>query len=238
MCWIEQATVVSEMLVSVVMSTRDRASIVLNAIASVQAQSYPNWELIVVDNGSDDNTSEVLGSVDDARIRCLRVDDRGSPVAAGRNRALAEAKGQVVTYLDDDNLMHPHWLRSLVWAFSRWPDVDTAYGARIVEDTRPFREVPHEMPLVQLEPFDRGRLETEMSFIDINVFAHRDGLSGGRFDESFTACADWDLFLRLTADKPALTLPVVAVLYSTSAPNRLIDTPAFWEEVSRIHNRS
>ena len=234
--WVARADVPAGPLVSVIMPTRNRAKLLPTAIGSVLDQSYPSWELVVVDDGSEDETWDVLTAWEDPRVRGIRGEQAG--VAAARNRGLADARGSVVAYLDDDNRMHPDWLRSVVWALGRWPDVDVVFGARIAEDSRPYRDIPHEMPILMFEPFDREKLETDVNTVDMNVLAHRAGLPEARFDESLTGCADWDLVLRLTESQPPLALPVLATLYGTSAADRLSDQPEFWEEAALIRSRA
>lgn len=112
-----------------VMPTRDRSGLLRRAIASVQTQTHVAWELIVVDDRSSDDTPEVLREIEDSRIRSFASPGRGAPAA--RNKGLAEARGNVVTYLDDDNVMLPHWLATVAWAFDRFADCDITYGARI-----------------------------------------------------------------------------------------------------------
>jgi Glycosyl transferase family 2 len=125
----------SELPVSVIIPTRSRPALVREAIASVQAQSHVQWEAIVVDDGSVDDTRATLAAIDDDRVRCLRTDGLGS--AGARNAGLQFASGQAIAYLDDDNIMLPGWLAAVAWAFSRFDDVDVLYGARVVEDETP-----------------------------------------------------------------------------------------------------
>src|SRR5207245_10697763 len=99
-------------------------------VASVRATSYANWELLSVADGSDDETPERLAAVDDPRIRSFRVPHAGS--SAARNAALDQATGAIIAYIDDDNVMHPLWLKSVAWAFDQRPNVDVLYGAIIL----------------------------------------------------------------------------------------------------------
>ena len=172
------------------------------AIASLLAQEYANWELLVVDDGSTDDTAAVLDAIDDDRVRSLRGDHGGC--CAARNLALDQVKGEVVVYLDDDNVMHPRWLKSVAWAFSQRPDVDVVMGARVIDDVDRVHDwrTAGGGPWIQFEPYDRERLE-QGNVADIGVIAHRAGLPEARFDEQLVSYGDWDLFLRLTQDGPA-----------------------------------
>lgn len=219
--WVEAAEVPTGPLISIVLPTRDRAALLRRAIASVEAQVYGNWELIVVDDGSTDGTGTFLGTITDPRIRVLRSPGLGC--AAARNLALDAARGDVVAYLDDDNTLDPLWCKALAWAFGQRPDVDVLYGARIIDDIdRVLHNGSGAMPTIHFEPFDRAALERG-NIADMGVLAHRNGLAAGRFDTSLDAHADWDLLLRLTEHTTPLELPVVACHYTSDAPGRLSD---------------
>ena len=138
--WLAAAPVESTTLISVVMPTRNRRPYLERAIASVLAQRHVALELVVVDDGSTDGTAELLAAIDDLRVRVLRT--AGVGTAAARNLALDAARGEIVAYLDDDNLMDPGWLRAVAWAFARWPDTELLYGARIIEDASALNSTP------------------------------------------------------------------------------------------------
>jgi predicted AlkP superfamily phosphohydrolase/phosphomutase len=219
--WVAAAEVPAELLVSIVLPTRNRATFVPRAIASVLAQVYDHWELLVVDDGSTDATAEVLAAVSDPRVRVLRTEGVGC--AAARNVALEVATGDVVAYLDDDNTLDPLWCKAVAWAFGQRPEVDVVYGARMIDDIdRISGRGSGSQPTVQFEPFDRDTLERG-NIVDMGVIAHRNGLPEGHFDPDLDAHADWDLFLRLTERRTPAELAVVACHYTSDAPGRLSD---------------
>jgi len=213
----------SDELVSVVMPTRNRATLVRRAIATVQRQTHAAWELLVVDDDSDDDTGAVLAEIaaGDERVRpmAVRGAERGRGGNGARNFALRHARGSLIAYLDDDNLMAPSWLRAVVWAFAEHPEATAVYGAMLCE-------VPGApAPIYRFEPWSRRRLE-EVCIVDQNVIAHRAGLREARFDETLDAIQDWDLFLRLTEAADPLRVPVVGAIYLQGAPRRLLNGPA------------
>lgn len=100
-------------LVSIIMATYNRAHTLPRAIDSVLAQTYTSWELIIVDDGSTDNTTDVLTGYTDPRIRVLQHQpNRG--VAAARNRGLDTIKGEWFTLLDSDDELVPRSLATLI----------------------------------------------------------------------------------------------------------------------------
>jgi glycosyltransferase involved in cell wall biosynthesis len=193
--------------VSIVMPTRNRASVIAEAIVSIQAQSYTDWELIIVDDGSNDGTDNAISALlSDPRIRYVAQEFSGH--SAARNRALREARGTLVAYLDSDNLWYPNFLAAALTVLRAYPDSDCIYGAL---DT-PFHVEARRTML--FERFDRNGL-LRQNFIDLNTLVHRRALidAYGGFDENLDRMVDWDLVLKFTQDKPARRVPVLAARY-------------------------
>lgn len=217
-------------VVSVILPTRNRAHVIAAAVTSVQAQRYPHWELIIIDDGSTDATAESLAPfLRDKRIRVVRQPPLGA--AAARNHGLKLARGSVIAYLDSDNVWYPAFLAAAVAAF-RNPDVEVAYGALIskshgLDGTR-----------ILYKPFDRTAL-LDNNFIDINTLVHRRELVDryGGFDERLDRLMDWDLVLRYTADRAATMLPVLAALYGGDEPDRITTTAPAGSNLFVIRNK-
>jgi O-antigen biosynthesis protein len=143
--------------------------------------------------------------------------------ASARNLALEAATGDIVVYLDDDNVFDQLWLKAVVWAFDQRPEVDVLYGARIMDDEDRIRRVGSgALPKLHFDPWDRPTIE-DHNIVDLGTVAHRSKLTEARFDPQLSAHDDWDLILRITKDHPPLPLPVLALYYSSDAPNRLGD---------------
>ena len=97
--------------VSVIMPAYNRETYIRESIDSVLAQSFTDFELIVVDDGSTDATAAIVESYTDRRIRLIRQSNRGVSVA--RNTGLEAARGQFITFLDSDDLYYPDFLNTL-----------------------------------------------------------------------------------------------------------------------------
>ena len=94
-------------LVSIIMPSYNTAKFISETIESVLVQTYTNWELIIVDDCSTDNTDEVVKSfLSDNRIKYI-TNEKNSGAAVSRNRALREAKGKWIAFLDSDDLWLP-----------------------------------------------------------------------------------------------------------------------------------
>ena len=100
-------------LVSIIMPSYNTALFIKETIQSVLNQTYTKWELIIVDDCSTDNTDDVLGTIKDSRIRYFK-NDKNSGAAVSRNKALREARGQWIAYLDSDDLWMPEKLEKQI----------------------------------------------------------------------------------------------------------------------------
>jgi glycosyltransferase involved in cell wall biosynthesis len=217
MAWLAREPPIDDVLVSVITPTYQRAERLAEAIRSVIAQRHENWEMVVVDDGSL-TAAKVAAAFGDDRITVYDADHGGACHA--RNVALEHVRGEIITYLDDDNWLDPGWLHAVAWAFRNHPDRSVLYGARIFDDSvRSYGAGEGGWPWLQFEPYDRQLLE-QGNMADMGVIAHRSGLDA-RFDESLVECGDWDFFLSLTERHEPLELPVIAFYYRTDGTDRL-----------------
>jgi glycosyltransferase involved in cell wall biosynthesis len=215
--WLRNAEVPETLLISVVMATRDRRELLAGAIASVKAQSYPRWELLVVDDGSTDDTAALLAREQDARVRCLASGGDGE--CAARNIGLDAAGGDVIAYLDDDNRFDPDWLKAIALTFTSLPHTAVAYGARVCDDFGRVHDGPSNgRPWMQFAAWDAEALK-RFNIADTNVLAHRP--SKERFDEALSFFGDWDLLLRLSQSGPPTEIPAIAAYYRTDVDGRM-----------------
>ncbi|HEX2576444.1 MAG TPA: glycosyltransferase family A protein, partial [Aquihabitans sp.] len=217
MAWLRQQQPSDDTLISVVIPTRNRSGVLGRAIDSVRNQTHTRWELLVVDDGSTDGTSELLARIDEPRLR--RFVGRGQGVAAARNVALDHAEGDLVVYLDDDNTFDPDWLKAVATAFAERPDATVGFGARLVDDFGRHHGGRYSGEVwMQQIPWDRDAVQ-DFNRVDMNVLAHRRGAA--RFDPELSFYADCDLLLALTVDEDPFEISAIAAHYTTTAPNRL-----------------
>ncbi|KPJ78751.1 MAG: glycosyl transferase [Deltaproteobacteria bacterium SG8_13] len=195
-------------LVSVIIPTYNRAGIVGEAVDSVLAQDYPDYELIVVDDGSTDATAEVLNRYGD-KIRTLRQKNRG--VSAARNAGIRSASGEFFAFLDSDDLWLPSKLGLQVAFFDRHPDAVVCQteeiwirnGVRV--NPRKRHRKPSGMifePSLQLCLVSPSAVMIRRSLFD----------QVGLFDESLPACEDYDLWLRVSCRYPVYRLSTALVV--------------------------
>lgn len=125
-------------LVSIIMPSWNTATYIAESIQSVLNQTYKHWELIIVDDCSSDNTAEVVSRFQDERIKFL-VNEHNLGAALTRNRAMREARGEWIAFLDSDDLWHPQKLEKqlqfmqdngYVFSYHEYEKID--------EDSRPL----------------------------------------------------------------------------------------------------
>src|SRR5688572_10357134 len=106
------------MSISIVIPTYNRAHLISRAIHSVLNQTFQSWELIIVDDGSTDNTEEIMGGfVADSRIKYYRKSNSGA--AESRNVGVQKASGKYITFLDSDDEADPSWLEKMLRTLAR-----------------------------------------------------------------------------------------------------------------------
>jgi glycosyltransferase involved in cell wall biosynthesis len=114
--------------VSIVMPAFNVASYIGAAIGSVVAQTFPDWELLIVNDGSTDDTAVAAQqwAESDRRIRIFHQPNRG--ISSARNRALAHATGEILAILDSDDLWEPRYLEEQLGVLRTHPDIDVVTG--------------------------------------------------------------------------------------------------------------
>jgi glycosyltransferase involved in cell wall biosynthesis len=141
-------------LVSIVMPLFNKASTVLETIASVRAQTVVDWELVVVDDGSTDGGAALVGDLGEQRICIVRQANAG--VSAARNRGLEAARSDLIAFLDADDLWHPCFLATILGLHADFPEARwyaTAY------EIHPPEGKPHVSRLRGTPGFTRGFLK-------------------------------------------------------------------------------
>ncbi|MCI0663393.1 MAG: glycosyltransferase family 2 protein, partial [Acidobacteria bacterium] len=205
-------------LVSIVMAAWNRGDIIERAIKSVLEQNYQNWELIIVDDGSTDDTRErVKRYALESRIRYVYRDHRNA--SAARNAGLMIAEGEIIAYLDTDVVWFPGYLTNIVSAFAEDEELGAVYTAQLVEDKERL------LSYVRCEEFDYIKLCRE-NYIDLNVFSHRRSIyeREGGFDENLNRLVDWDLIRRFTEYSKIRRLPAVGGIYTFDRPDQVTKT--------------
>ena len=204
-------------MISVIIPTYNRYTFLEKAIPSVLKQSFRDFELIVVDDGSDDGTEELIHSFRNKRIRFFYQENRG--VSAARNKGILEAKGDVIAFLDSDDY---------------WKEKKLEKQLEFMEST--FCLICHTRELW----YRRGNIlnqkkkhrkcsgnlfekSLEMCSISMSTVMMRKSLfdSIGLFDENLPVCEDYDLWLRVTSKYPVHLLDEELTVKDGGRPDQL-----------------
>lgn len=168
-------------LVSVLMPTYRQAAFIRRAIDSLCAQTYTRWELIVVDDGSPDETAAILATYRDDRIRVTR-NWRNTGLGAALNQATALARGLYLAYLPSDDVYDPQHLERLVALLEARPEIDLAYGGvrwnyqQSGPTLRGAEIVGHEaLALAELPPVTRDAVLPSGNILALVQVMHRRG---------------------------------------------------------------
>jgi glycosyltransferase involved in cell wall biosynthesis len=186
-------------LVSIIMPAYNAELYLHEAIQSVIGQTYDNWQLLIINDGSKDNTEKIIQGYKDTRIIYFSQDNRG--VSTARNVGLANMQGEFVCFLDADDVFPPDSLRDRVDIFKNNPDVDFADGRvyitgpsiRLVERTwtPAYRGCP-QRELVRLR---------ETCFVTASWMIRRKAIGDTRFKNGLSHAEDLLLFIELSPNR-------------------------------------
>ena len=182
------------MFFSVVIPLYNKALSIRSTLDSVLSQVYTNYEIVVVDDGSTDESVKEVLAIDDKRIRLIQKDNGG--VSSARNKGIIEAKGNYIAFLDGDDLWHPMYLETLYQLIQDYPN-HSIYGvgcAKIVNDEIPFLET-------ETANYYRGIADwdySKMCFTGSSTCTPRKNLIEiGLFDTRMKYGEDMDMWFRL-----------------------------------------
>ena len=184
---------------SIIVPTYNRADLIVNTLKSLQNQEYKNYEIIVVDDGSNDNTTEVVKNIADERITYVKKTN--GERAAARNFGAAIAKGDYVNFFDSDDIALPHHLSESVKIINQNNFPEWVYVAYALADSK--------RNIIQAQNKFVGKtINNQMVRGNVlgcnSVFVRRDIFLLHKFNEDrvLSASEDYELWCRLTARYP------------------------------------
>ncbi len=183
-------------LVSVILPTYNRGYIIERAIKSVLNQTYKNLELIIVDDGSTDNTEEIVKSIEDKRIIFLKH-KKNKGASSARNTGIKNSKGEYISFIDSDDVWFPLKLEKQINIFRKISD---EYGVVFSS----FFYIRYDgQKLILPGHFSEKKLKNIMERFNIvnlssSLIKKEYILESGLFDERFPRLQDWEFFFRLT----------------------------------------
>lgn len=208
--------------VSVVIPTYNSAQYVVEAVESVLAQTYQDFEILVIDDGSTDETEQVMRSYP-APVRYIRQQNGG--VARARNRGIQESRGRYVAFLDADDTWLLCKLERQLEALQQQPQYRACYAAFTVVDAT-LNPLGISRSRRQASALEDLLLRGNVLATPSTVICERSlfDLVGG-FDPALSQCADWDMWVRLAAQTEFLYLDEPFVTYRQHGTNMSRNAP-------------
>lgn len=185
--------------VSVILPVHNRADVLPRAIASVLAQTFANFELIVVDDGSSDDSAAVARSLGDERVLLIELENNRGGNAA-RNQGIRAARGELIAFLDSDDAYLPEKLERVAAAFASDPKLDILVDSFVkVQPPGSTRDrIVRKNPVID----DRGLFRTALFTRQLwkatpAITVRREvAIRAGLFDESLKRLQDFDFLIR------------------------------------------
>lgn len=206
---------------SVIIPTYNRAALVMNAIRSVLQQRFADWEVIVVDDGSTDNTRDMVTALQDPRVKYIYQDH--AERSAARNNGISHAQGKFICFLDSDDVYLPHHLESLHELILENKGIEGMYVTHVIRNE--FGKIVN-VPFEKAENFENAvcyLLNTRESIIPARVCINKTILNDFRFDESLRNVEDTVLWVQIVSRYPLFQTPEQTSVYlihetNSSAP--------------------
>jgi glycosyltransferase involved in cell wall biosynthesis len=223
---------------SVIVASYNRASFLPSCIASLREAGVPGMEIVIVDDGSKDNTRAVVESLG-AGIRYLYHENRG--LSAARNTGILAATGKYIAYLDSDDFWLPGVAEKLVAFLDRHPEIGAVFTeARVgnpqdgytswirAAGQQAFQELPSTeiepgFRLLETLPFYRGMLSRNAIFTGAIIQRRELVIEAGLFDPQLKATGDWELWLRMLHQGKFAFCPETLAIYTRHAENMTND---------------
>lgn len=197
--------------ISVIVPAYNAASTIEQTIASVEAQTFDDWEMIVIDDGSCDRTCEIVNSMTNPRIVLFSYPHAGVSVA--RNRGYAHAQGEYVTFLDADDLWSADKLQLQLVALQQHPHAGVAYSWTRFLDAEGSCYYPAQPVWWQGDVYPH-LLVRNFLYCGSNALIRRSAIElVGGFDPNLTHGEDWEFFVRLAARVDFVVVPKSQILY-------------------------
>ena len=212
--------------ISVVLPTYNQAQYLGQAIQSVLAQTFADWELILVDDGSTDATPQCVAQFQDSRVRYIV--QHNEERSRARNRGIREARGALIAFLDADDFWLPAYLATQVAKMDAYPSAGLSYTWNY--DTNVTGQIIGrrgygKSGLQDQDEFFKAMLLGNRMIVDCVVVRAAIIQDAGCFDPDIVHVEDWDLWLRISRTWPVLVIaePLACYRrYDVFMPSRLI----------------
>lgn len=201
--------------ISIIVPAYNAENTIVQTIQSVQNQTFLDWELLVIDDGSTDQTVAKVNSFLDKRIHIFSYQNGG--VAVARNRGLSVAKGKFIAFLDSDDLWTPDKLEKQLIELTKNPKAGVAYSwTTDFKDNHPDDSLPGQQIFFSGNVYPYLLVQNFLAN-GSNALIRREAIeSVGEFDIKCVPAEDWDFYLRLAKQWSFVVVPQHQILYRQS----------------------
>ena len=223
-------------IITVAIPVYNGAKTIRATLDSILQQSLADIEIVVIDDGSTDDTVSVVRQIDDSRIRLMSYPNQG--LAASRNRGIQQSQCEFISFIDADDLWTPDKLRDQLAVLRPNPTAAVAYSwTDCVDCSGDFcRRGSHIS--AQGNVYDKLLLGNFLDSGSNALFRKSVFDTVGQFDESLKAAEDWDMFLRIACDHEFMAVSNVQVLYRLSAQSMSTNLSRQEQESLRVLKHS
>ncbi len=221
---------------SIVMATFNRRDLLPRAIESVLHQTYPHFELLVIDNGSTDDTEAIVKSIQDPRIRYILNSSPSNSCDMPRNLGIQIAKGPCITFLDDDDIWYPRRLERVKYAFEKDTQISIVChheNRRIYGEIRGVHQCgPWSEQFFEKLIYEGNCLSPSAVTIKADVLKRFGGFT---LKPEFDAASDYDLWIRMAAcNEKFYFLDEILGEFCWAGQNKSFNEPVFELRVANI----
>jgi len=195
--------------VSVIIPAHNREAYIATAVHSALAQTVPDLEVIVVDDGSTDRTPDILAGIDDPRLRVIRHETNYG-IPAGRNTGLEAARGRYIAWLDSDDKARPRRLAAQLAALEARPDLAFVGACAVECDSSGRRRGGVRVPPQRMDDV-RAWLLFRSAFQQSSIMGRAEILKRYSYRPEMPVCEDFDVCIRISNDYPIVNLPQVLI---------------------------
>lgn len=203
---------------SIVIPLYNKELSIESTIQSVLNQTYQNYEIIVVNDGSNDSSAKVVQSIRDTRVRMIHQENQG--VSAARNRGITEANHDWIAFLDGDDLWKKNHLEEIVAMMADFP-MDKIYVTSFeYSDKRKVFKHSRSESIFKIKNYFKEALKESLIWTSI-IVVHRDCFKKlGYFNKNLNRGEDTDLWVRLASNFDIIKSSVITATYRVEAENR------------------
>jgi|SRR5690554_169225 len=203
---------------SVVIPLYNKELSITNTVQSVLDQTCQDFEIVIINDGSTDNSIKAVEAINDSRIRLIHQENQG--VSAARNCGIKEAKFEWIAFLDGDDLWEPNHLEEITKMMNLYPKEKVFVTSFVYSDNRPMFKHLRATPIFKIENYFKEALKESLMWTSIVVVNKECFEKVGGFNEKLNRGEDLELWHRLAKKFKIIKSNYNTAIYRIDAENR------------------